>query len=105
MDRPYLLFLGDAHDELAAKAARGIIEWRPEGCLGQLRLDGCRATLGLPDLTVAEAAARGARTMVVGVANAGGFIPETWIETIVAALDAGLDVAAGMHAQIGRAHV
>ncbi len=100
MDRPYLLFLGDAHDELAAKAARGIVEWRPEGCLGQLRLDGCRASLGLPDLTVAEAAARGARTMVIGVANAGGFIPETWIETIVAALDAGLDVAAGMHTRL-----
>ncbi len=100
MKRPYLLFLGDAHDELAAKAARGIVEWRPESCLGQLRLADCRADLGLPDLTIAEAAERGARTMVVGVANAGGFIPETWIDSIVAALEAGLDVAAGMHSRL-----
>jgi len=100
VERPYLLFLGDAQDDLAAKAARGIVAWRPEGCLGELKLDGCRTSLGLPELTVEAAATRGARTMIIGVANAGGFIPESWIGTIVAALDAGLDVAAGMHTRL-----
>ena len=43
--QPYLLFLGDAHDELAAKTARGIAHWRPEWCVGQWRLPGCQPSL------------------------------------------------------------
>ena len=43
--RPYLLFLGDAPDALAAKTARGVADWRPEWCLGQVRLEGCRAII------------------------------------------------------------
>ncbi len=98
--RPYLLFLGDAPDALAAKTADGIARWRPEQCVGQLRLPGCRADVGLPDVTVAEAAARGARTMVVGVANRGGRFGHDWIETMVQALEAGMDLAAGLHARL-----
>ncbi|MEE2980265.1 MAG: N-acetyltransferase DgcN [Pseudomonadota bacterium] len=100
MDKPYLLFLGDARDDLAAKGSRGVLDWRPEDCLGQIRLDSCKADLGIADMTIAEAATGGARTMIVGVANAGGFIPEDWVETIVGALDAGMDVAAGMHSRL-----
>lgn len=37
IEQPYLLFLGDAPDQLAAKTARGIADWRPENCVGQLR--------------------------------------------------------------------
>ncbi len=91
--KPYLLFLADARDELAAKTARGIADWRPEWCVGQLRLPGCKADVGLPDLTLQEAVARGAQTMVIGVANAGGVLDPIWIETIVAAIETGLDVA------------
>src|ERR671913_558470 len=82
---PYLMFLGDVPDDLAAKTAHGIVDWRPEWCLGQLRLPGCRADLKIPDLTVPEAAERGARTMVVGVVNAGGVLPDHWVPVIVAA--------------------
>ena len=32
---PYLLFLGDAPDQLAAKVAQGIKDWRPENAVGQ----------------------------------------------------------------------
>ncbi len=85
MDRPYLLFLGDARDDLAAKSARGVLDWRPEWCLGQLRLDGCKTSLGLAEMPVEEAASAGARTMIVGIANAGGFIPDSWTATIVGA--------------------
>lgn len=49
---PYLLFLGDAPDQLAAKVAQGIRHWRPESCVGQLRFPGCNADVGLPDMTV-----------------------------------------------------
>jgi len=99
--RPYLLFIGDVQDDLAAKTAAGIVDWRRDWCLGQLRLPGCKADLGLPDLDIAAAAAQGARTMIVGVANAGGVIPDHWIATIVAALDAGMDIASGLHTRLG----
>ena len=99
--KPYLLFLGDVQDQLAAKTAMGIVDWRPEWCVGQTRLPGCRADTRLPDLTIAEAAAKGARTMVVGVANAGGVLPGHWVSAIVQALDAGLYVATGLHRRLG----
>jgi uncharacterized NAD-dependent epimerase/dehydratase family protein len=77
IERPYLLFLGDAHDQLAAKTAQGVVDWRPDWCVGQLRLEGCRADVGLDDVTIAEAVARGARTLVVGVVNAGGVMADS----------------------------
>jgi len=100
IEKPYLLFLGDAKDELAAKTAHGIVDWRPEWCVGQLRLEGCRADCKLPDLTIEAATARGAKTMVVGVANAGGVIPDSWTSSFTAALEAGLDLATGLHRRL-----
>ncbi len=94
---PYLLFLGDAADPLAAKVARGICDWRPEAAVGQLRLPGCNADMGLPDMTVAEAQAAGAKTLVIGVANRGGVIGSDWIAALTEALAAGMDLAAGLH--------
>lgn len=94
---PYLLFLGDAADQLAAKTAQGVAHWRPEKCVGQLRLNGCKADLGLTDMTLEEAAAAGAKTLVIGVANRGGVISEAWIEVLERALILGFDLAAGLH--------
>lgn len=98
--KPYLLFLGDVKDQLAAKTAQGVVDWRPDWCVGQMRLEGCKADCGLKDMTIAEAVANGARTMVVGVANAGGVLPEHWVSRIVEALDSGLDVATGLHKRL-----
>jgi uncharacterized NAD-dependent epimerase/dehydratase family protein len=97
---PYLLFLGDVGDQLAAKTAQGILDWRPEWCVGQLRLPNCRADLKIADMTVAGAAARGVRTLIIGVANAGGVLPTHWTDVIVEALESGLDVASGLHARL-----
>ena len=47
---PYLLFLGDAPDALSAKVAQGIKDWRPEFAIGQYRMDGCKADMGLTDM-------------------------------------------------------
>jgi uncharacterized NAD-dependent epimerase/dehydratase family protein len=94
---PYLLFLGDAPDQLAAKVAQGIRDWRPEFSLGQLKLDGCKADLGLPDMTIAQARAAGAQTLVVGAANRGGVISDAWIATLLEAIAAGMDIASGLH--------
>lgn len=99
--KPYLLFLGDVADQLAAKTAHGIVDWRPQWCIGQLRLPGCRADCGIADMSIAEAAAAGARTMVVGAVNPGGILPDHWVDQIVEALDGGLDVATGLHKRLG----
>ncbi len=94
---PYLLFLGDAPDALAAKVARGIRDWRPEFCLGQIRLPGCAADMGVPDMTLAEARTAGAQTLVIGVANRGGVISPAWKKVLVQALEEGFDLASGLH--------
>ena len=94
---PYLLFLGDARDALAAKVALGVKQWRPENCIGQLSLAGCNADAGLPEMTVTEARAAGAETLMVGVANRGGVIGESWIDVLREALESGMDLAAGLH--------
>lgn len=94
---PYLLFLGDAPDSLAAKVAQGIKDWRPDASVGQLRMDGCKADLGLTDLSLAEAKEAGAKTLVIGVANRGGVISTAWKEVLVEALEMGFDIASGLH--------
>lgn len=97
---PYLLYLGATTDHLSAKTARGVAEWRPNLCVGQRRLPGATVTLGLEDLEIDEAVRRGARTMIVGEANAGGVLSPSAIPEIVAALEAGMDVASGLHQRL-----
>jgi uncharacterized NAD-dependent epimerase/dehydratase family protein len=94
---PYLLFLGDAPDQLAAKVAQGIKDWRPENAVAQFRMAGCNADLGLADMTLEQAKAAGAKTLVIGVANRGGVISAAWKEVLLAALEAGFDIASGLH--------
>ena len=96
----YLLFLGDVADRLSAKTACGLLDWARDECVGQSRLTGCGVDLGLPDLDFAAARQAGAQTLVIGVAPFGGTIAPHWIEPIVAALTAGLNVASGMHIRL-----
>ena len=79
---PYLLFLGDAHDNLAAKVAQGIKDWNPDNVVGQFRMEGCNADVGSADMSLQEAFDKGARTLVVGVANRGGMISQAWLNVL-----------------------
>jgi len=97
---PYLLYLGNPKDELSVKTSRGVAAWRPDLCAGEYRSGGTPISLGLPHLDFAEAVAKGARTMIVGVANAGGTFGGDMVAHIVAALDAGLNVASGLHQRL-----
>ena len=97
IETPYLLFLGDAPDMLAAKVAIGIRDWRPENAVGQISLEGCGADLGLTEMTLEEGLEAGAKTLVIGVANRGGVISAKWKEVLVAALEKGYDLASGLH--------
>lgn len=94
---PYLLFLGDAPDALSAKVAQGIKDWRPENAVGQFRMEGCGTTVGLTDMTLQEGLDAGAKTLVIGVANRGGYISDAWKAVLVEALSMGYDIASGLH--------
>ncbi|SEQ35439.1 Uncharacterized conserved protein, NAD-dependent epimerase/dehydratase family [Faunimonas pinastri] len=101
IEKPYLLFLGDVPDQLAAKTATGVVDWRPDWCVGQTRLEGCKADTGLPDMTIAEGRAAGGRTLVIGAVNPGGVLPDNWVASVVEAIEAGMDVASGLHMRLG----
>lgn len=94
---PYLLFLGSATDGAFAKTAFGLRDWAPDRCVAEYSIQGATVTTGLPRATPAEAHARGARSLVIGVANYGGVIAPTWIPTLEEALEAGLDIVNGLH--------
>jgi uncharacterized NAD-dependent epimerase/dehydratase family protein len=51
-------------------------------------------------MTPAQARAAGAKALVIGVANSGGFIPPSWLAALVEAMEAGLDIISGMHARL-----
>jgi uncharacterized NAD-dependent epimerase/dehydratase family protein len=97
---PYLLFLGEETSPVYAKTAAGLAYWRPELCAGQIRLPGGTVDLGLPTMTVSEAAQAGAKTLIIGSAPVGGAIPDRWVDVLVAALESGLDIAAGVHRRL-----
>jgi uncharacterized NAD-dependent epimerase/dehydratase family protein len=104
INKPYLLFLGDAPDQLAAKTAEGVAYWCRNDCVGQMRLPGCSADLHLPDLTVADASALGAKTLIIGVANRGGRLSELWMPHLREALETGMDIANGLHNRLTDIH-
>ena len=98
--KPYLLFLGDAKDDLAIKTAAGISYWKPEWCIGQLSFSNAKTTLNLPELSIEKAVKSGAKTLVIGVVNAGGVMPENWKQTLIEATQSGLNIASGMHTRL-----
>jgi uncharacterized NAD-dependent epimerase/dehydratase family protein len=101
LPQPYLLFLGDVTEPTYAKTAFGLRDWARERCIGEWSCSDGTVTLGLPRLSPAQARASGARSMVIGVANIGGKIVDSWLPHLLGALEAGLDVVSGMHARLG----
>ena len=97
IQQPYVLFLGDAPDPLAAKVAQGIKDWRPGLSIGQITLPGCKADMGLKNLSIKESVSMGAKTLVIGVANRGGIISDKWKDVLKEAIISGLDIASGLH--------
>ncbi|HEY7006595.1 MAG TPA: DUF1611 domain-containing protein [Sphingomicrobium sp.] len=100
LPQPYLLFLGDTVEPGYAKTAFGLRDWAADKCVGEFALPSATVSTGLPKLTPWEAHARGARSIVIGVANSGGFIADAWVPALVDALEAGLDIVSGMHARL-----
>jgi len=95
--KPYVIFVGDESSPVYTKTGAGIAHWNSDACVGQIRLSPNAADLGLPDMTLDDALAAGARTLVIGIAVVGGAIPATMRAVILEALNRGLDVASGTH--------
>jgi len=94
---PYLLYLGNSESMLAVKTSRGIAQWRPELCVGEFKQSDCTVSLNLPSLTIAQALDKGAKTLIIGIANSGGYINDEWLADFELALSLGLDIASGLH--------
>lgn len=97
---PYLLYLGSSTDPVGIKTSRGLATFRREDCVGEFRHDDCPLTLGLPRLGFEDGVAAGARTLVLGIANAGGTLDKSLVDDAAAALEAGLNVASGLHKRL-----
>ncbi|HLK23615.1 MAG TPA: DUF1611 domain-containing protein [Caulobacteraceae bacterium] len=100
LPRPYLLFVGDVSEPAFCKTAFGLRDWAPDAVVGQYACSADAIDLGLPFLTPLEARARGARSMLIGVANTGGYIADAWVPSLVKALEGGLDLVSGLHAKL-----
>lgn len=98
--KPYLLLIGDQDNPINAKTAFGLRDWVPEACLGQLRFTDCAVDLGLRELSPRQAVELGAKTLVIGIAPPGGQLPPSWFGVLIDALEAGLDLAAGLHQRL-----
>jgi len=98
--KPYLLLIGDMENPVNAKTALGIRDWTPGACIAQLRFSNRAVDLGLPEMTPTQAVRAGAKTLVVGIAPPGGQLPPSWHATLLEALHAGLDLAAGLHQRL-----
>jgi uncharacterized NAD-dependent epimerase/dehydratase family protein len=106
-----LLILADGDlGVFSAKTATSLIRYRPDDVVGVLDRQHAgqttREVLGVPAAvpivaTMAEGLALGPDTLVIGIAPAGGGLPEPWRETIRTALGAGLSVVGGLHVFLG----
>jgi uncharacterized NAD-dependent epimerase/dehydratase family protein len=97
---PYLLYLGHSDDVVGIKTSRGLAVFRPEACVGEFRYDDCPLTVGMPRMSIEEGAAAGAKTLVLGIANPGGTMGQDLVDDAAAALEAGMNVAAGLHQRL-----
>lgn len=97
IETPFLLYLGHTADPVGVKTSRGLAEFRRGDCVGEFRYDDCPLTLGLPRMSMAEAKAAGAKTLVLGVAHPGGQMARALVSDAADALRLGMHVASGLH--------
>lgn len=101
LKKPYLLYLGDAADSDEIKTAKGILHFAREDCLAEFRHKNCKTTLNLPHFQINNVEQKQElKSMVLGLANAGGYIKEEWLEDILTAIRSGLNIISGLHQKL-----
>ena len=107
-DRRSWLVLADGWlTERNAKTAHGVIRYGREPVVAVIDRDHAGRSLAdvMPELgrdapivgSVDEALAYGPSSLLVGVATAGGWMPPEWRPWVVQAIEAGLEIASGLH--------
>ena len=81
----------------STNAGRNVREWLGDAARFDIPVV---ATLG-EALAIGGAAGKPATAMLIGIAPTGGKLPQSWRDTILAAIQAGLDILSGLHTMIG----
>jgi len=108
--RRYAILAEGRFAHSSAKTAHGLIRYGKDEviCVMDSTLAGERVVGVLPDLgrdapivgTLREALELSPTSILVGLAPAGGRLPEEWMETLRAAADAGLEIVSGLHQRL-----
>jgi uncharacterized NAD-dependent epimerase/dehydratase family protein len=97
---PYLVYLGDVTDESCCKTGFGIAHWARERTIGQYRSNEDTVSVGLCDVTFEEAVAAGAKSLIIGIADVGGYLSESWHDDLIKAANSGLNIVSGCHQKL-----
>jgi D-glutamate N-acetyltransferase len=105
--RRYALLCEGGFAEHDAKTAVGVLRYAPDPTVAVIDSTraGTRAGEHVPGLradvpvvaTLDEAVGLGATVLLIGIAPAGGKLPDAWRRTLLDAMAAGLDVESGLH--------
>lgn len=109
-DLRYLILAEGKFGPLTSKTANGVIRYVPERCVAVL--DSTQAGKTSQDVlgfggaipvvaTFEEGIAKGANSLLIGIAPSGGQLPEAWRGWIAQALERGMDIWSGLHSFIG----
>ena len=109
-ERRYAILAEGRFADNSAKTAHGLIRYGKDEvvCVMDSTLAGERVVGVLPDLghdapivgTLHEALDLSPTSILVGLAPAGGKLPEEWMETLRAAAGAGLEIVSGLHQRL-----
>lgn len=97
LPKPYMLFLGNVKSLDKAKTATGIFNFCPDDCHAEYTMQDCEISFGLKQVSFTEAKSLGIKSLVIGIANAGGYIDEQWLPAIKQAITSGLHIISGLH--------
>jgi uncharacterized NAD-dependent epimerase/dehydratase family protein len=103
MNRRFVILTEGQTNPIQAKTASCVIRYCPEEVValfdGEHAGKTSRELLGVGDVPIIGrlADAPEARTLLIGIANPGGLIPDSWRAIIIEAIERGLDVVSGMH--------
>jgi uncharacterized NAD-dependent epimerase/dehydratase family protein len=109
-ERRYAILAEGRFADRSAKTAHGLIRYGKDevACVMDSTLAGRGVSDVLPDLgrdapivgTLKEALELSPTSILVGLAPAGGKLPEEWMETLRAAAEAGLEIVSGLHQRL-----
>ncbi len=110
-ERRYAIFAEGWFASRHAKTAHGLIRYGRDEVVAVIdsTLAGRSVREVMPELgcdapivgSLEEALERSPTSILVGLAPAGGRLPEEWMETLRAAGDAGLEIVSGLHQRLG----